>query len=1678
MTFNPKYGVWTTEDFSSSEGLTLSSGQSVAGGYLVVSTIATGARNFSTRWTQIDNWSFQNDLNTVAVITGDFTRASGAVITGQVIPTSGLGSLILGYSGRQFYSSTASSYAFFTPEPVSIRNPLFTGYSGQVTQSIVLDKRSPDTSWYDHFNGGGTELTLEFDVSSISDIYSGTVSIGFNTGQELLSSLPPLRNQLINHGIYIDNGQYWDYLEINPFGIRSINHPEFGIPLDLVSYPKRVRIGIVSQNVILTTEEGLGVYGAGILSTPVDVVSDAKIAFGAPRLTGDNNRYPLINKGLSGVVGLSIWDNIKILYGASYVTSLTGNFVYYPQSAQTGYTDVYDPGFPITNWNIATIGYFPYSVNSTTSVTVQYSGVTGWTDGPSTVLSSLATNTKVLDISNVPVFYNSRVASTHGRISNPIRFKIIQQSDGKTQPPAIDYITLSASSETACLDIVPNWKPTNAPAIVQMGIRDREFNDLVISPSKFTTYLLNSPLTTGLAINRLITYEDSVFTGVVRSSGNADVSFGGFNTTSIRNYILSGVYATVGSEAYDLLGPDYITNCFYNPDLDREFIDVRSDSKFLTGLVDGEVGLGLNIPESYTGRSVVRYSRVETYRPIHAANRTRNSEILGQQQQLIYTAAQNVYVPPQPGLIVHDASCGIEVEIPSGICSGLFLFSADLQVIDGTGLYIYATGTNVRNITGHYIDATDYYEFAPVSTLVRCQPSSNTTGRVKVGLVVSPGTPGSDRVIFNIDNISFTPISTGYIYTTGIPTYYHQSGLLRDAPPLVTIPPTPVRAATVVGLDMKLLAYPTGLSGIIFSKRRDSDSKGFELYCNRNGYLGINFHSESQSWATSVSDVNPYTGSQLVSGYLSDYKLPLNKWMTVGFVHQAEALTKLGYCSYSGAAAPFNYAATNRIYLLVDGAPVGVADLMKNWNVGNYTLNNDCAPHLSYLVDGSGTVTIGSGLQMEFDTVKLDRPATADSELDFSIKIAKSTKPYFVPETYLKPTFDETTSNFMVANDANFTLGGDFFLGSIYNFDSPGFTNWDHGPWRNHLLFYGDVRKLSLSPYDFSGIYGLGSTYFSGDSYAVAKYSSATERQFNSTGNLGILRSYYTDYGATFNGLKLFGWAHPFATGANIFEAFEDGANFNGKRIQFGFDDEMKLVLCMKTGESKIWAITGDVLHGVGSWNWVGFNAFFGDITGGAISAIIFSNSGIDKTIANQFYSLTGGFRYLGKSGSAVESSFVFGRNSNIALNDFAVTSPFPYDLTVLDPNIIMYNCYGNKSGRYNVVMENQSIFTGQYTTSGFNYLYVTLDKDTSPQDSMLWVAAHNAYDNTCRLNGGIHLFDDEPFRRVPSYYLEYDDTPVRNLIGNRVSPIKIGTQVPPGAVNLARVTSPNFNSASSISIIDLADYNPSNLLSYRNGQYPIEVGLGGITGYTASGSYKGINNRMFTGRVDYELSGQVYTEDINISPIVLSSPESPNSYPAYYYYLIGRGSYAVSANGAIAHPTQSFVVSSTGDVVSNYVANIERIKSTISLKDSFGRTLSFDECPYDIITSPITPKDVYTAIQSGISVNPEGVFINSPGTGTYSDYLPSQVFSVILLLNRDTIGSNSSVWVNYPSYDINQKRIGNSRKEVVNASPIMRKNLIDERPIPGRYSMILDPSTYLYTVKVFGVNNEYSGKL
>ena len=170
MTFTPESGPWAQEDFSSQSGLMLDTYQTVAGGYLAIVPLFTGTRGFISRWTHIPSWGVNNNLNTIGIITGTFSALSGNIFSSRPARA--------GLEGYQRHIRAAGAYEFNTPSPDFVNYTNYVGYSGQVTQSVQLDSGSPDASWYSSYIGGMSEVTIEFDVASTLDIYSGQVTLG------------------------------------------------------------------------------------------------------------------------------------------------------------------------------------------------------------------------------------------------------------------------------------------------------------------------------------------------------------------------------------------------------------------------------------------------------------------------------------------------------------------------------------------------------------------------------------------------------------------------------------------------------------------------------------------------------------------------------------------------------------------------------------------------------------------------------------------------------------------------------------------------------------------------------------------------------------------------------------------------------------------------------------------------------------------------------------------------------------------------------------------------------------------------------------------------------------------------------------------------------------------------------------------------------------------------------------------------------------------------------------------------------------------------------------------------------------------------------------------------------------------------------------------------------------
>lgn len=1648
MSFYPTAGEFSINDFSDSIGVTFGNQnlQSITGGYVSLLPQNTYEYTYISSWTPFTGWSLSNGMQTRAVVSSSF------LITGRF---ENIAAAYSGVSGYQRSVVSAGAWEIFTPEPdyVDVENTI----NSQV-QCVVLNNSSTYSGWYNYFNAGGSTASIEFDVASFYDPYSGTnILAGYLTGQNNMTGLARLSDKVC-HGVYISNGTYADFLEILPFGIRSASHPELAIPIDLTE-PRRIRVGLNNQDIYIQCDNGSSAVGYSKFDTPT--VGNPSVILGAPLTTGLTDLQGEFN--IFSSVGNTYWGSVKVVTGQLVTQVLSGTQQYYSTSPVTLYTDSFDPQIPISAYVSALVGFVPYQ-GGTTTVTVQYSGVNGFTDAVSNTITSTSSNPFTLDLSSVPVYTYPRGDLGSRSSSNPIRFKITQSSsNGQSPPPSIDYIELTASKTTPYLDIFPNWKRTNAPVNVTMSVKTGDYILGDPETDRWTSLLINVPGDVGLITGSAIV-DQSTHRYPVYVQGTGQIEMGGRYGYHYSNYIYTSGSAQTGSQAETYFGNSPVENFFPNP-LFENYRSVISEPQYITGRVFGEIAADVYIPSLYTGRSSVTYSAESVIRPESLARVNRINRILGRSTATPLEYVQSVNCPATASSGVHDGTVGLEARIPSGIATSNMLIDVDLQISQGSSLALYLSGAlTPRSWT---IPGEDFRTYRQVSFPI--QATSN--GEIRIGFAVPSGSSLASGTTFNLDNLTVTPIETSYLYATGISCETHKSGVIHDISAIGTYPAT--RADTVFNASLYLNSYPIG-TGIIY-QITGSQGYGLTVRVNNQGYITSTFDLVTDSWASSVGSQGfyQYLGSQTVT---SENQFPLGRWVNLGFIHQSSTYDKLSTVSYSGATVPTMFAASNRAYITFDGYPVQSHDCEAGWYKRNVTspVFQDCAPVLSYIpISGNARATILSGITASVDALSFSRPPCSDAEMELSIKGARVAGPYFVPDQFSNGTVSSTIANEHVFPSWVDIYGYDVYLGSCYNFSNPGYTHWDHGPWRNHLIFNGVVSKEITSPYS-----GLGSTRFYSGAYATAKYSSATERSINSQSNLNLI-SFYSIADQSLGRITAKGWVYP-RTAGSLFTMLYDQNNKTGNRMDLQITDSGYLRLARYNSSGVLAAtFSGTEAKSFSGWHYVGFDynpgtGLYTPGTSGNIVVTLFNGTGYE------LIGITGGvdynFRYGGHTGDTTTGAFLFGGNIDCNFADWVIHSPS--NSAYPGPNNVNSTPYytGSKGGRYQTVLKGHDVFSGSVTWDNFHSGTIGFPITSSESENMYWVAAMNAYDNNARLNGGALLYDDRLFKEVLGYHLKYDTSTVDSLFGGTDSPIRIGNTVPNNAINIARLNSVEFNTEESITTIDLAGKNVNNLSDYKGGLYSLSRNNGAVTSTTTTGMFKGINSYAYSGRVDVVFSGSLFSDNVEISTTTITSPDLTVPSEAYYYYLLGRGNYGVYVPETQPHYFSGITELTTGTILNSYISNLDKIRSSIITKNSNGDIIDFNEYPFEVIALPYKPSDLEASIRDESDIHLDGFGSSLSGTYTGS-MLPNNVYSVILMLNKKSL-PNTSVWAHYNSYDYKLGTIGYSSKEIINALPLLRMSQYFETPTAGQYSIVLNESNSNYNLIMYGIESGLSGTI
>jgi hypothetical protein len=1625
MTFYPENGRNSKETFSTSQGAEFdnSSLQEIAEGFVRLKSIRTGVASYVNSWNVNINWDIANGVSNTTEAEEDFNIFTGDF--GSGVTNAGFAGISAGATAWRIASSLPDTGADGE-------------YTGRAHYGLALEPTGPNTILSDSYASGSQATTFEFDVSVVEDYYSAYAITGFQIGNTSLSGfsntgfslsgLPALSGE-VSHGLYFSNGIYWDYIEVTRDGIRSANHPELAIPINLLS-PKKIRIGFKNNDLYMATSDGQSIAGYGRFDTALQGLGahyGSGIAiFGAPSPDAVSTYAEHEGLGnIKAVVGITYWDNIKVDVYDMTMFSSTGIDQSFTTSTATMYTASFDPGVYLTQFLYSTIQYAPFN-GGETIVSAQYSGESAWTTFGSVTLTP-DVRSKDLDLAAMPVFSYGRQDGDSSYFANPIRFKIDQRSySGNFLPPAVDSIEVFATDSNLKIDLLPDWKHINSQAIVDFYVQTGSFLSTSPTPELWSSLLLNMPNETGI-ITTSIPDDSNSLVASIQGTGEI-VKSGPFNK-SFKNFIDAAKAAQSGSEAEGYLGNQPVYNFFPNPLFSEGFRPiVLGEPNFLSGQTVGNIASNLSILADYTGSHNVLYTDIEVYRPETQARVSRINSYLGRTSSPSEEFAQSVTVYPGND---HDGTVGIEAEVPSGVAVGDLKVTFDLQIAQGDSLDVTLSGSSEKT----YLLPGEYFrDYRTVSF----PTTTATNDKFKVKFAITSGNLG-DLYAFNLDNLTVSSLETSYLEQTGIEGYIHNTGV-------ATSTGTPFKApdltSTIFTTSIYLYSYPE-TQGTLFSITGDN-GKGLDLSIDATGYIRATIDTIAGARRTGGGGGPLAYDTLPQEEVVSSNQIPLGKWTSIGFMHDVHNF----YDYQSATITPssiYNFASTNKAVIAIDGAIVASQDLMTGWRQG--TAQN--FPYGSFVeLSGNSTATVASGILCEIDGIHLIRSPVGDVESELSIKGARSYVPYFVPDQLYKGNDEE--NNLLVVG---YPTGSDTMVGSCYNFSSPGYLNWDRGPLRNHLVFSGLALAETNSPYD-DDIY---STRLLNGAKASAKYSSSFERLVNSTGQLGINDSSWTLFGQ--GAIQTFGWIYPRETGV-FFTAFQGNTGQSYNKLTLGINTNLDLEI-NKYGSSGT-AVLTETGHAVemSEWNFLKFKftstGHLSDLDNTNVQIYLADNA--SNSLSTYSTGIDYGFRYQNNS------EITFGGECDANFFNWCVNIPNSGD-SFLRENLSQST---SKGGRYQALLRDNQLFEAPIEYAGYKGGKVLLGPGVTGEDYYFGVALHNAYDLHPPLQG-IVAYDDKPFREVNAYNLNYDTSSMEAAFGTDQSPIRVGRAVPEVGINLAKYSAPTFNVASSIAVLDLSDRNLHNVVTYRHGSY--EVSNADLIVSSEVLDYRGINSGVYSGRADITFSGKVVSSDLELSTLPITDISNNVFDKAYYYYLIGRGDRVVSIPNAFPHSSNQILDDTTGESVDNYIANLEKVKSSISIKDEKGKEINKQAFPYDVLVSPFTPDLLTSSVRSGEDISIDGLGVDLTG-----DQLPDSQFSVLLITSKNRL-PGQSVFVHYNAYDIvsNEEKLG--YKEVVNPQPVFRKRQQEESASVGLFDVSLNQSRY-YDLKLYSIASEFTGQI
>jgi len=1730
LTFNPQYGFWASEDFTSSDGAVYANPlafQILNGATTYIPSGYIGSvKVFNGIWDPVRSWNIENKIDSLSGLSGNFST----------VVTTGYNSNITGFVG---YSGLSGQSSFVTDTPSLVYDTVNSYYTSGSAASFVYNADTLSTSQFSNF-------VLEFSARTLRDKISHSLYTDVSSGVSC-------------HGITIANaGGSETFIEIHPDGLKVHGVTGAILPGDFSSSARRIRIvRIATGSLVIMADDGNSLYvPTGFNTANTSLPLGQYISFGAhPVSTGDvyysgvtasgfsELNWLLDQSGISGIagfVGTTLWDDINFKFSDTTYTNPSGSIYSWPTGENLIYSAPWYPSESCNSYLGAVVDSIQVGAGYT-KVSAQYlapsgyEGGSSWTDYDSIVTITNKSDTSTyLDLSKMPIY--------HG-YTNAVRFKIAS-SGSSSQVPQIDTITvIGKNEEDDFVEVTPNWKLSSLPKNIYFTVDKTKYSEHIPKAHYQDDIFIHNEDSTALYTPG----EFIVNSGFNLASGEVMTSLGGDGISRV----LDGKY---GSAFRNVVSSSGIINSTVAP----AYYSVS------TGIFIGKLNDSFtfypavaSLPSTATGTAVCSFS-YDTY--------------VGSDGDVLNTQTVNLASWTDAS---SSAIIGIKLSGTSGGPANdlVNVYEGILSIPKGPG--IVASITNGLEEYQYYIDGHNYRTPKEFKCAAVFTGSSSNTSLI-LGFRARRSEPsGLDPVrwgewasrLEEHNNSEFTLYSlSGYTATHSYLQFISTGdasrfSYLNDYDIYDTVSYRPVRRGSML---FEGWFRPFGLtgsanSGVLF-QTLDAQNRGLQLYLDRSGYLTalVNITYSSASIGNrldAITNIGPMANQVMYSGIsgvvtLAGTSSPIafGDWNHIGVYQDTRCLGD----TYTTTDQPdiadgqSNHGArTSRLYLEVNGNIVNSTDLAlpgytkrifgdgtvaTSYPVGDQY--SKCWPRVTaFGITGSRTAVLGKDVICDFDHVRFGIHNTVDARMWSNVLGAKTTPPLFTPWNAIKmPT--------MVSGEYDHMK-----YAHIYRFDYPtSYQGWDEGFAINHGIFSNYATSTELTSRGINGSKffiekvddgpkGRSALRLGPGTNMVIPWNSLDERMFNGTGSMSLfwagnatkagfyyansgtylynLSSWYTGVQSfeetTANSRVAFGGKfrlHNYPTGTYIGDlmAYEEtNAQVSYPRAGIYIAVNSGGVICYGTrrvgafdthdGNANphiVGQFTGNVLP-LNEWHHVaidtkldygiGYVSLYFDDQLVEKHTVFLNDDGTTSSISGRpvgYQGLLGmetGTLNSGTSGVPTHKScFVIGGE----LPHPSVIRTYQYmDMDVSECYVYM------PIGESSLVDSSYSpldfSYTGDIEING--HYDVSIKNDSTKIASVIGTGqGYNAfyygkalYPATSFSEAGEHYFySTSTAGNDPENFKDFGYKLADTNVFNNAESYYVVYEDQEAVKSFGTTDSP-------IQILERVPPEGVNLALIANKEWVSDNALSAFN--LSDQNYANVTNLNGDSTVGSLVkiggiisgvvsSGSLAAEDVRISSCSVWNDESSNAFVAYFAHLIGGDFKGVYTPSAYSH----------GDVIGDYdkyYFNKSKIKELIKITDADGKELSFDEFPFDIIISPYSPN-----IEDYDNGDPEYVDHSLMGYGTINtgSVNADGIFTCTLISPYQTIGK--SVFVNYPSHVYKGTVINLQDSEVYNPVPLMKKVEYADGPkddgtpvIPGSYSINYGTNQKYLDITIWGAD-------